>query len=82
MNLKRLMKISDGRKDITPEHEAKLRASVNEMAREIDSILRKLTRLDPGMNNYLADLAQDQGWVEKLREVKFEMKDFANGNNF
>lgn len=82
MNLKKLMKVSDGRKDITPEHEAKLKAKVNEMADEIDSMLRKLTMRDAGMNNYLADLVQNQDWVEKLREVKFEMKDFANGNNF
>ena len=63
---------------LSPSHEARLRTEVvGELAQEIGSILRKLTMYDGGMNNYLADLVQNEKWVDDLWGVYYSMKEFA-----
>ncbi len=62
---------------LSPSHEARLRTVVGELAQEIGSILRKLTMYDGGMNNYLADLVQNEKWVDDLYGVYYSMKEFA-----
>lgn len=63
---------------LSPSHEARLRTEVvGELAQEIGSILRKLTMYDRGMNNYLADLVQNEKWVDDLWGVYYSMKEFA-----
>ena len=62
---------------LSPSHEARLRTVVGELAQEIGSILRKLTMYDRGMNNYLADLVQNEKWVDDLYGVYYSMKEFA-----
>ena len=69
--------IKEAQVTLSPSHEARLRTVVGELAQQIGSILRKLTMYDRGMNNYLADLVQNEKWVDDLYGVYYSMKEFA-----
>ena len=77
-SVKRVLR--EGRKDITPEHELRLREYVGEKAQQIKNIWEECAMYD-GMNNYLADLVQNEPWVDKLWEVAHEMKEYAEALN-
>jgi tetratricopeptide (TPR) repeat protein len=69
--------LNEAQVTLSPSHEARLRTVVGELAQQIGSILRKLTMYDRGMNNYLADLVQNEKWVDDLYGVYYSMKEFA-----
>jgi hypothetical protein len=75
--LKESSALNEAQVTLSPSHEARLRTVVGELAQQIGSILRKLTMYDRGMNNYLADLVQNEKWVDDLYGVYYSMKEFA-----
>ena len=69
--------LKEGRKDITPAHEFRLRKYVGELAKQVKKIWEKCTMYEQGMNNYLADLVENEPWVDKLWDVANEMEEYA-----
>ena len=69
--------LKEGRKDITPTHEFRLRKYVGELAKQVKKIWEKCTMHEQDMNNYLADLVQNEPWVDKLWDVANEMEEYA-----
>ena len=58
--------LKEGRKDITPAHEFELRKYVGKLAKQVKHIWKECTMYDQGMNNYLADLVQNEPWVDNI----------------
>ncbi len=69
--------LNEGRKDITPDNEFRLREYVGKLAKQVKNIWKECTMYDQGMNNYLADLVQNEPWVDKLWDVANEMEEYA-----
>ncbi len=73
--------LREGAEEITPEMELKLRKLVGELGVQVKNIWKKCSMYERGMNNYLADLVQNEPWVDKLLEVAQEMEEYSNELN-
>lgn len=69
--------LKEGGKEITPDMELRLRKFVGELARKVKSIWETCCMYERGMNNYLADLVQNEPWVDKLWDVANDMEKYA-----
>lgn len=78
-SVKRVLREST--KEITPEMELKLRKLVGELGAQVKNIWKKCSMYERGMNNYLADLVQNEPWVDKLLDVAQDMEEYSEALN-